>query len=260
MQDNRGMRTRTPAICIRTTDYSETSQVLHFVTRLAGVVSVLGKGLKRPKSKSGGALDLLNEGDLVYSPGRGEALGTLIEFSESVVHLGLRKSADRLNPSLYMIELVAAMLAEDDPHPEVFDLLHSALGRLDAADSDPSAVLAYFQWRLLQHVGLLGEWNHCASCGEAMKDLAAGGNGGMHFSSTLGGLLCGRCEMIEATRERVPVDGATLAGLAALVAAAAGKKVKLPVAQSQAINRLLAYHITHQLGRRLRMMRYVIAR
>ena len=59
------MRHREPAICLRTTDFSETSQVLHFLTRGQGVVHVLGKGTKRPKSKSGGAIDLMCEGEVV---------------------------------------------------------------------------------------------------------------------------------------------------------------------------------------------------
>ncbi|GAG45812.1 unnamed protein product, partial [marine sediment metagenome] len=55
------MRHRQPAICLRASDYSETSQVVAFLTRAEGVVRLLAKGAKRAKSKSGGALDLLSE-------------------------------------------------------------------------------------------------------------------------------------------------------------------------------------------------------
>ena len=54
------MRHRQPAIALRTTDYSETSQVVHFLTREMGGVRLLAKGTKRPKSKSGGAIDLMS--------------------------------------------------------------------------------------------------------------------------------------------------------------------------------------------------------
>ena len=60
------MRHREPAICIRATDYSETSQVVCFLTRGAGLVRLLAKGSKRAKSATGGAIDLLSEGDLVF--------------------------------------------------------------------------------------------------------------------------------------------------------------------------------------------------
>ena len=61
------MQYRTRAICLRTADYSETSQVVHFLTRAHGLVRLLAKGAKRPRSKSGGAIDLLSEGQVVYS-------------------------------------------------------------------------------------------------------------------------------------------------------------------------------------------------
>jgi len=75
------MRHRQPGICLRVTDYSETSQVVHFLARGCGVVHLLAKGTKRPKSRSGGAIDLLAEGDLVFTTRSSGALGTLIEFT-----------------------------------------------------------------------------------------------------------------------------------------------------------------------------------
>jgi len=71
-------------ICLRTVDYSETSQVVSFLTRDTGVVNLMAKGTKRPKSKSGGAIDLLAEGDVLFSRKNPDALGLLMEFSETV--------------------------------------------------------------------------------------------------------------------------------------------------------------------------------
>ena len=248
------MRFRQPAICLRTTDYSETSQVVHFLTREEGVVHLLAKGTKRPKSKSGGAIDLLVEGDLVYISSGGESLGTLVEFSESVSHAPLRRAAGRLNAGLYMIELTGELLAPADPHPEVFDLLHNGLARLAAVDAPVPAVLAYFQWRLLHRVGLMGEMNRCVSCGAAVQ----GGAGGAWFSSRLGGMLCSRCQSSAPPGDRYRVDEATLAGLVALHAARAGRKSSLDDAAAHAVNRLLAYHAAQQLGKPLKLARYAI--
>jgi len=59
-------------------------------------VRLLGKGTKRPKSKSGGAIDLLSEGELVFSGGARDGLGTLIEFTETVSRADLRRDGARL--------------------------------------------------------------------------------------------------------------------------------------------------------------------
>jgi len=248
------MPERHAAICLRTTDYSETSQVVHFFTRGAGAVRLLAKGSKRAKSKSGGAIDLLAEGDLVYAARHTEALGTLMEFSETASHAALRRDAPRLNAALYMIEMVGELMPPGDPHPEAFDLLHNALARLAHADAPVAAVLAYFQWRLLRHAGLLGDLAACVACGRDMRQRGAAREA--HFSSRLGGLLCGGCE--PSALEKFRLDAATLAGLAALAAVQSGAKVALPEAQAKAVNRMLAYHVREQLGKPLKVARYAV--
>ena len=124
------MRYHEPAICLRASDYSETSQVVTFLTRGEGKIRLIAKGTKRPKSKSGGAIDLLAEGDLVYSLNDPNSLGTLMEFSENVSHRDVRTGSRRLNVALFALELACESLADGDPHPEVFDLLKNTLRRL----------------------------------------------------------------------------------------------------------------------------------
>jgi len=240
-------------------DFSETSQVVHFLTRQGGVVKLLAKGSKRAKSKTGGAIDLLSEGDLLYSSAGTGTLGTLMEFTEMAAHNDLRKNAAALNAALYMMELAGMMLAEADPHPEVFDLLHSGLARLARPAAAVEQILAYFQWRLLKHVGLLGELNACVACGaELGEGSSTAARTGIFFSSRNGGFLCPACSG-QAT-DKYPVQPGTLEGLAALAAAGAGKRVNLSVGQANAVNRLLLYHISQQLGKTPRMAKHALAK
>lgn len=253
------MRATDHAICLRTIDYSETSQVVYFLTRTCGAVRLLAKGAKRPKSKSGGAIDLLSEGEVTFSTGSGagETLGTLWEFSETVVHSGLRKRADRLQAALYALELAGEMLPPGEAHPEAFDLLHNTLVRLGQADAPVQAVLAFFQWRFLTRAGVLADLRRCAGCGAGLGPSAGRARGEqIVFSSTQGGLLCPSCRTGQT--ERVLVDAQTLAGLAALYAAAAGQKVPLPEDQARSVNRMLAYHAACQVGHPLKMTRHAI--
>ncbi len=247
------MRHRDAAICLRTVDYSETSQVVTFFTRERGVVRAIAKGSKRTRSKTGGTLDLTAEGELVYTTGRGEGLGTVVEFSETASHAALRRSAERLNVALYMLEMVSMTLAEEDPHPEVFELLRNSLRRIGEPDAPTQAVLAYFQWRLLSRIGLLGELGACSAFGEPLSETCSRE---VYFSSRAGGMLCSSCG--DEYPEKRPVEPKAIAGLAALAAARAGRRTRLSEADALTVNRLLAYHLTEQIGRRPRMMRYVI--
>jgi DNA repair protein RecO (recombination protein O) len=241
------MKHRTQSICLRTTDYSETSQVLAFFTRDRGLVRVIAKGAKRPKSKTGGAVDLFSEGDLVYTDSRSGGLGTLAEFAETVSHTALRRGVEPINAGLYLLEITGQMLPIDDPHPEVFDLLHNALARLGNADAPVQAVVAYFQWRFLRHLGLLGEMTGCVLCGQAIE-----GDREVWFSSREGGLVCPACQIGHG--ERFRVDLPTQSGLTALGCAEMGQKVSFSEPHARQVNRLLGYHITQQLGKALRTL------
>lgn len=245
-------------ICLRTVDYSETSQVVRFLTRDTGVVNLMAKGTKRPKSKSAGAIDLLAEGEVLFSRKNPEALGLLMEFSETVSRTPLRRDAKRLNASLYMIELVGKMLPEGDPHPSVFDLLHNALGRLGDSDSPVEAVLGFFQWRFLRHVGLLSEMGSCVGCGAAIMENLPIPDAEIYFSSQQGGILCPACCGV--ANEKIRITPPCLRAISALLTVTSGQKANLPESQGAEVNRLLGYHITHQLGKPLNMMKYVMGR
>lgn len=248
------MRSRTPAICLRTTDYSETSQIVVFLTRADGKVSLIAKGTRRSKSKSGGAIDLLSTGDLLYTRKNPQALGTLLEFAETSTHLPLRRDAQKLYAALLLVELADLCLAESDPHAEVYDLLTRSLERLAQPDAPVQAVVAWYQWRLLRHIGLLGGLAACVGCGCELREL--GDLGQVYFSSRQGGLLCDGCHGDEPETRRLERN--TLGALATLAAAEVGQKVQLPEAHALGANRLLNYHISQQVGRSIRMARHVL--
>lgn len=248
------MRYHQRAICLRAIDFSETSQVLTLLTRDEGKVRLMAKGTKRPKSKTGGAIDLLAEGTVVYSLRNVNTLGTLMEFSESVSRRALRRGARRLNVALLALEMTNASMADGDPHADVFDLLSNTLRRLADDDAPLDAVFAYFQWRLIRHVGLLGGLTACVGCGAGVEELVGGAQ--VYFSSQVGGLICDGCHTVSG--EHVAISPAAMAGIATLAAAETGRRVALNPTQAQHANRLLCYHLGHQLSRRFKMAKYVV--
>jgi DNA repair protein RecO len=158
-----------------------------------------------------------------------------------------------------MLEVVSATMAEDDPHADVYELLSKALRRLTQADAPAQAVLAYFQWKLLRSIGLLGDMSACVACGSELPGPQRGG----YFSSRQGGLLCEACE--GASVEKLRIEPATRRGLATMrdvadrrQVAGSAPRATLPEPDARAVNRLLEYHLTEQLGRTLRTARYVI--
>ena len=108
-------------ICVRTTDYSESSQILTFFSAQTGKLNVIAKGARRPKSPFGGPIELLSVGDMVFSLKDSEKLGTLTEFNPVFFGSGLRKKILSLNCALFACELLNLFTKELDAHPAVFD-------------------------------------------------------------------------------------------------------------------------------------------
>ena len=241
------MRQTEPAICLKVTDYSETSQIVVFLSRNNGVIRLLARGAKRSKSKAGGAVDIFSHGNLLYSMKNLDTLGTLIEFHETVSHTALRKDACRLNIALYALELAGTVVPEADGHPEIFDLLDKVLRRMGQPDAPVKSVLAYYQKRILAHTGLMAEFGRCVSCGDSARK---------GFSGSLGGMLCTQC--FSRQTDGIPVDVNTLEAIGLIGAAEAGRKVSMTESQAEAAIRLMDHHLCYQLSRPLKMARYVI--
>ncbi|MEP0843211.1 MAG: DNA repair protein RecO, partial [Phycisphaerae bacterium] len=121
------------AIALRRLDYSETSQVLLFLTRAHGPRRLIAKGIKRgTRDRFAVGIDLLERGDVTFiarAGGEG-SLGTLTEWRQVTIHAGLRGNLGRLYAAQYAAEITAAMIEEADPHPELYDALCRLLERL----------------------------------------------------------------------------------------------------------------------------------
>src|SRR5437016_5129272 len=99
-------------IVLRRLDYSESSQVLAFFTRDHGQRRLIAKGVKRgTRKKFAVGIDLLEQGELVFIQRESSesGLGTLTEWRQTQLFLGLRDSLDRWYAALYMAEITTGM-------------------------------------------------------------------------------------------------------------------------------------------------------
>src|SRR5437868_4048434 len=108
-------------ICLRKVEYSETSQILTLFGRQHGVMRVIAKGAhrttKQGASKFGGGIDLLDQGQAVFTLDLEKQLGTLTEWTLVDGHLDLRRQLRALYLAQYAAELVSMLIEEHDPHP-----------------------------------------------------------------------------------------------------------------------------------------------
>lgn len=247
-------------ICLRKTEYSETSQILTLFSRTYGTLRVIAKGAHRRTkagaSKFDGGADYLDVGDAVFNHDPARDLAILTEWSLKEGHLALRKSLRGIYLGLYAAELVARLIEEHDAHPDLYDRLDATLHELETPRRE-EAFLA-FQLDLLRETGYLAELFACVHCGSAMD-----GRDAAFFSPSRGGLVCRSCE--GASPDRIELDGRLLRLVQGVLRLprSNGSIVRLPQLtrhQTDPLNRLFAEHVEHTLGRRLRLPRYVLGR
>src|SRR5438477_5335710 len=159
-------------ICLRKFEYSETSQILTLLSREHGLLRVIARGAHRTTkagaSKFGGGIDLLDLADAVFTHAPEKELATLCEWTLRDGHLTLRRNLRAVYLGLYAAELVATLIEEHDPHPELFDRLQQTLAELES-DRIEEAFVA-FQLDLLREVGYLPQMECCAACGTPVDE------------------------------------------------------------------------------------------
>ena len=214
------MLVKDTGICLARRDYSETSQIATIFTCDNGKIKGIAKGARRPKSKFSGGIELLSQGQLVFSPGRGSTgLLNLAEWTARQSYSGLRHNLPSLYRAYYLAELMDLFTAEADPHPQLYDCFDQALS--DLADSQDWIGFLFFQIQLLQEVGLIPELARCGRCG---KD--ANGRYAQYLSSSEGGILCRACA--EAITEKEQITPPALKIIRTLAAAVASSQLRTP--------------------------------
>src|SRR4029079_17702603 len=162
------------AICLRVTDFSETSQIVGMFTRDHGLVPLIAKGAKRQSKKNtmSGPLDLLTSGEVVFIPAKepagygqsspqgGAGLGTLAAWELADHRNALRQNLAGLNAGMLCAEVTAHLLQPMDPHEELFAALESTLPLLPVPSQRARAAVAYVKAALVA----AGYWPQLAAC------------------------------------------------------------------------------------------------
>lgn len=180
------MIVRSDAVVLKSIPYGETSAIVTLFTRAMGKLPVIAKGARVPGSRFGASLQPLTYSQVVYyhKPGRG--IHTLSESSIAEPLLKIHRDVRRLSAGLRSVELVAALLHEEEADPLLFSLLLQALHYLNEPLRYPENVLLYFQLRM---AGALGFAPHISREG-----VAEVGDDGASISLTTGAIVAGGSE------------------------------------------------------------------
>lgn len=154
----------TQAIILSRTDYGEADRILTVLTPDHGKLRLLGKGVRKVKSKLAGGIELFSVSDITYIQGRGD-IGTLVSTR---LHAHYGHIVTDLERTMAGYECIKTLnrLTEDEAEQEYFELLTQVFAALD----DHSVPLPMVQvWFIAQLLRLGGHMPNLVTDTEGAK-------------------------------------------------------------------------------------------
>ena len=243
------------AICVRRHEFSETSQILSLLTARHGMIRVIARGAHRATkagaSKFDGGIDLLDEGDALFTDRVEKDLNTLAEWKLIDGHRGLRRAQRSIYLALHLSEVVGSLFEAHDPHPGLFERFRQTLRDLATPSLEEAAISMVID--LVGEAGLEPYLGACVSCGASTLFARA-----LWFSPERGGVLCRACEAL--SRDRLGVDPRSIAiasFLQRLQRDPATPPPRLTRQRADPLHVLFARHLEANVGRPMRTLRWV---
>jgi len=175
---------QTEAIIIKKIKLGEADRILTLYTPHLGKIQAVAKGVRRPRSKLAGHLELLTHS--LVSLARGRNIDTVTGSQTINSFLPLKSDLQLASYALYATELVNQFTADNVEDYPLFQLLLETMHRLCQGD-DNELVLRYFELHLLDKVGYRPQLQQCVACRSILKSTANS------FCPSAGGMLCPGC-------------------------------------------------------------------
>jgi DNA repair protein RecO (recombination protein O) len=180
------------AFVLKHYDYSEHDRIVVLYSREYGLLRSIAKGIRRPRSRLAGRLDLLRCNHVILE--RGHNLHKITQCDVLRSFAGLNRDYHALTHALAMGELVASFSQEEDPNETLFVLFLCALEAL-AAGVEALPLLIWFELHYLEQLGYEQDWEFCGLCEIDFRPRD------YHFFDTAhGGLRCEDCKRKETSR------------------------------------------------------------
>lgn len=156
---------KTEAIVLSKMNYGDTSNILSVYSKEYGKLSVIVKGARSPKSKSGYVADPPNQVQIVIykKDTRDIQLVASIDLISHFSHL--KEDIDKLKYSFAIIELVKKLTPEHETNIRLFNGLSRILSLIDSSKEKNRILFGRFFMFFLKEIGYEVQLNKCASCG-----------------------------------------------------------------------------------------------
>jgi len=142
------------AIILRCIDYQNSSKIITAFSQTHGKISLIAKGVKKPKSKLAGVIEVGNILEVTYYYKASRNIQTLSDASIIYQSLNFRKDFEKASILYSSLELLAQLVHENEENDMTFAFAHNFIKWLGESQKIQASIFAYVQLRLAQIAGI----------------------------------------------------------------------------------------------------------
>lgn len=179
---------KTEAVTLRISPFSNTSQIVTWLTPDYGKIATVIKGALRPKRDSAGQYDLGYRCELLFYEYAHNGLHTFKECTALDNRRLCRGDWRRTAVVSYLCRLAIDATPDGAHIPELYHLTDNAITTLTQTPPPHDILILWFELRLLELLGISPHLRHCTLCKDHLP-----ADAGALFSAELGGVVCEQC-------------------------------------------------------------------
>jgi DNA repair protein RecO (recombination protein O) len=208
-----------------------------------GKIQGVAKGVRRPKSKLSGHLELLTYSQVTLALGHN--LDTITGSQSINSFTPLKTDLWLTSYGLYVIELVNQFTAEHVVDEKLFKLLLDTLQNL-CQTNNRELLLRYFELHLLNEAGYRPQLQECVTCHKILEPVANS------FCARIGGTLCPTCGANQPFARPISVDALKVLRFIQRNNYGAVGRLKINLALSRELEEITRSYLKYLLEREVR--------
>ncbi|MBI2853462.1 MAG: DNA repair protein RecO [Chloroflexi bacterium] len=225
---------RTEGVVLRRSDSGEADRIITFLTPDKGKIHAVARGVRKPKSKLYGLVELFTHSSLMLA--QGHSLDIVAQGETIHTFLPLKSDLQRSACAFYVAELVNRFTLEHEENRALFDLLIHTLEQL-CCEKNVSLLLRHFEVNLLQCLGYRPNLHRCVECNALLQPVTNA------FSPAGGGILCPGCVKTDQMARPISVDAIKVLRVLQGFDFATASRVRIKQGLAQEVEQVLRSYI-----------------
>ncbi len=160
--------TKTEAIVLRKTKFSDSSLIVELFTKDYGKISAMLKGARSSKSKMGSKVDLINCVEIVFYKKESKDLQLVSEANLINHFIFIKADLDKLKFASAVCELLLKLIPEHEIHEKLFRGTIRILELMNTENNDALLLFTRYLLFFIKEIGFEISMDSCSSCGNTL--------------------------------------------------------------------------------------------